>query len=343
MWNAFNKARQSKYFSNFQEYSQWLTDFSKELKIINFCFTQTLSDLTLDSKSELKNLEKIYMWWDIKRTSIYNNIDNSLYIYNIYNYILYLLSNNSPRQISSKQWNKYFQKRLINQSLSIDIESNRAKSKGDHINYYSISSKQERWKHVKPSKGKMFYKVDYRYSYINLLFRILDITICEDPYLYLGKELGIKELSRDEIKATVFKILFSNEIKRHLNINALNKIYYFSVFLEEQYKKQGYIQSLISEKKIRFKAGEKYSRSKLLNKFIMSLESEVYIGLLYHLLLFPKEKIKPLFFIFDAIIIQIDIEKCMDQIENLEKILTLNGLFPISRYLGVNLYEWENI
>jgi len=60
---------------------------------------------------------------------------------------------------------------------------------------------------------------------------------------------------------------------------------------------------LISEKKIRFKAGEKYSRSKLLNKFIMSLESEVYIGLLYHLLLFPKEKIKPLFFIFDAIII----------------------------------------
>jgi hypothetical protein len=86
---------------------------------------------------------------------------------------------------------------------------------------------------VKPSKGKMFYKVDYRYSYINLLFQILDITICEDPYLYLGKELGIKELSRDEIKATVFKILFSNEIKQHLNINALNKIYYFSVFLEE--------------------------------------------------------------------------------------------------------------
>ncbi len=193
MWNAFNKARQSKFFSNFQEYSQWLTDFSKELKIINFSFTQGLSDLEIDSKSELKNLEKIYIWWDSKKGSVYNNIDDSLYIYNLYNYILYVLSNNSPRQIPSKEWNKYFQKRLINQLLSIDIESNRAKSDSKHINYYTMSSKQQRWKYIKPSPGKMFYKVDYRYSYINLLFKILDIQVQGDPYLYMGKELGLKD------------------------------------------------------------------------------------------------------------------------------------------------------
>jgi len=60
---------------------------------------------------------------------------------------------------------------------------------------------------------------------------------------------------------------------------------------------------LISEKRIKFENGEKFSRAKLLNKFVMSLESEIYIGILYQLLLFPKEKIKPVFFIFDAIIL----------------------------------------
>ncbi len=342
LWNAFNKARQPKLFSNFQEYSQWLTNFSKELKIINFAVTQTLSDLVMESKSELKNLEKIHVWWNLKK-QLLPNIDNYLYIYNLYNYILYTLSNNSPRQIPSKEWNKYFQKRLINQLLSINIESHRAKSHPKHINYYTISAKQERWKYIKPSTGKIFYKIDYRYSYVNLLFNILGIQINEDPYLYLGRELGLQDFPREEIKSVVFNILFSNKIKQFLNINILNKIYNFSLLLEQQYKNQGYIQSVISEKKIRFKPGERYSRTKLLNMFVMALESETYIGLLYQLLLFPRDKIKPLFFIFDAIIIQVDMEKCMDQIENLEKVLTLNGLFPISRYLGVNLYEWEKV
>lgn len=343
MWNAFNKARQPKYFSSFQEYSEWLRSFAKELKIINFFVTQILSDFTLDSKSELKNLEKIYLWWESKKVFIHNNIDTSYYIYNLYNYILYLLSNNYPRQIPLKEWNKYFQKRSINQFLSINIESNRAKSNPRHINYYNISSKQERWRYIKPLQGKMFYKIDYNYSYINLLFKILDINLKGDPYIYLAKELNLKDMSREEIKAFVFKILFSNKIKQYLQNDILNKIYNFSLFLEQDYKNKGYIESLISEKKIKFKDGQKYSRAKLLNMFIMSFECELYIGLLYQLLMFPKEKIKPLFFIFDAIISQIDLEKCLDEIENIEKIMTMNGLLPISRCLGINLKKWEKI
>jgi len=37
------------------------------------------------------------------------------------------------------------------------------------------------------------------------------------------------------------------------------------------------------------------------------------------------------------------LEKCLDEIENIEKIMTMNGLLPISRCLGINLKKWEKI
>ena len=343
LWNAFNKNRQPKEFKSIQQYSEWLLSFSKELKIINFYCTNLLMDFSLDSKSELKNLESIHVWWYSKKDLLHNMLNGSLIIYNLYNYILFLLSKNQPGKISSVQWWKYFRQKLPNQLLYINIESNRAKSDSKHINYYNISPKQQKWKYIKPSPGKMFYKIDYCYSYINLLFKILDIYIQGDPYNYLAEKMELKGFFRQEIKNTIFKILFSNEIKKYTNIDIFKKIYNFSLLLEQDYKKQGYIQSLISEKRIKFENGEKFSRAKLLNKFVMSLESEIYIGILYQLLLFPKEKIKPVFFIFDAIILQIDIQKSINQIQYLEKILTLNGLFPIKRFLGKNLYKWEKI
>jgi hypothetical protein len=51
-------------------------------------------DFSLDSKSELKNLESIHVWWYSKKDLLHNMLNGSLIIYNLYNYILFLLSKN---------------------------------------------------------------------------------------------------------------------------------------------------------------------------------------------------------------------------------------------------------
>ena len=260
-----------------------------------------------------------------------------LQIYNLYNFTLYLLERDFP-QISDNSIKTNFNNLSPNQSLTIDLNHNRCVNRGCGINYYNIRDDEKKWRTVKPKPDHLFYKIDFKQSYLQLLCYILDIEIEGDMYEFLGKKLELSDnQSRSNIKRKVFQILFSNQIKNYTDIQLFNKSYLFSLYLQQQYNEFGYVKTLLSQKKLKFGADQVFSRNKLLNMYIMSLETQLYVGLLYQLFHFNKSKIIPCIFVYDGIIMSVDVNYVLQNIMQIENLLTLNGKLHLSRYLGSNL------
>ena len=342
LFNIYIKHQLPRIFNTFEEYSNYLVQKSNHIKIFNIKPFQMFNMVQLETNSQLVNIQKIMKWWNSNKRSFKYLPLESLKIYNFFNFTLYLLSRNS---LTSKQ-NRlriHFQDKKLNQKLIFDLKDNRAKNHPQNINYYAMSNKQDRWKYIKASQGKFIYKVDYTSSYLNLLVYVLQINIQgQDIYLYLGKQLKL-DLQRQKLKQVVFKILFSQEIRNHLHIQFFNKCYLFSIYLKQQYQKNGFINSLISQKQIKLQNDNSINRSKLFNAFIMSLQSQLYIGILYNVLQFDKEKIKPVIFIYDAIIFEIQIQWCLKNMKTIQDVLTFNGLLKMSYGVGSNLGNIEKI
>ncbi len=341
LFNIYIKRQNPRIFKSFEQYSNFVMQKANYIKIINILPYKMFNMMQLESNSQLVNIQKINLWWNQNKRSFKYLPFQSLKIYNFFNFTLYLLSRNSLN-CAQNRLRIHFQDRLVNQGLLLDLDDNRCKINPEHINYHALSSKQERWKYIKAHQGKLIYKIDYTSSYMNLLAYVLQIKIdCQDIYLYLGRQLNLN-LQRQKLKQHIFKILFSNQIKNYMHIQFFKKCYLFSLYLKQQYTKNGFIHSLISQKQIRLE-NNIINRSKLFNAFIMSLQTQLYLGILYNVLQFEKEKIKPVIFIFDAIIFQIDVQWCLKNMNTIQDVLSLNGLLKMSHSIGYNLNHLEQI
>lgn len=340
--NIYIKKENPRSFITLQQYANWLIQKSEQLKIINITPFSLFEWKELKSNSELVNMGVIELWWQSKYKEIKHLCFDQLKIYNFYNFTLYQLSRNEL-PVSTRAKKLHFGSRETPQKLTLDLSDHRARTHASNINYYAISTKDDNSKFIKADKDKVLYKVDFQSSYLQLICYILDIDIEGDIYNFLAKQLRLdSNYDRNELKRTVFQILFSNKIREYSHIEFFNKAYLFSCYLVEEYKKQGYVQALISQKKIRL-PNNNINRSKLLNMFIMSLETELYIGLLYQMLKFHKDKIKPVIFIYDSIIMQVDINYCLEVIQTIEDVLTMNGVLHLSRYVGKAFNKLDRI
>lgn len=336
LWGNYIKNQKSLSFNNFDEYKIWLDKKTNIIKIININNLDIFQNLKLQSKSQLINYEKIYNWWfNIKRNILFYP-KKQLQYYNFYNFTLYLMSRNHFNYNNQK----------INHNLKIEIQDNRCATNNSVINFLIIKNKSNIWENISLNNSNIFFKIDYSSSFIQILSVILQCPIdYEDKYYYFYKELNIKgDYDRNKIKTEVFKILFSNGIKKHLNIQFFQKAYNFSIYLQEQYIRNGYINSLISEKKIILDNQNSNTRkSLLLNNFIMSLETQLYIGVLYNLLNIDSKNIKPIIFIHDSFIFQINNNIEEDKIKKINKVLKFNDLLNVSQYIGDKLNNLNKI
>lgn len=162
-------------------------------------------------------------------------------------------------------------------------------------------------------------------------------------YQFLRKEMKLpQQLERQKVKSQIFKIAFSQKIKKFTHIQFFNKMYLFSIFLQENYNNNKYIEAFISGKKILSK--QEMSRGKILNYFLMTLQIQLYLGFLYQMLQLDKTKVFPRVFIHDAIIFEIDIQYYLQNINIFQKnILTINNSLYVKRYLGKNLHNMVKI
>ncbi len=347
LFNRYIRKNNPLSFKSFEQYYDFLQKKADQIKIINIQPYEMFSSLYLQSNSELINIQFIESWLKQNNRILKYLPLKTIKLYNFFNFVLYILSRNSLES-DQKSMKLYFNDQIINQHLKIDITNNRCVNNNivQSINYYSMSSSEPiRWKNLKPAQGKILYKIDYRASYLNLLAYVLQIKLDDeqDIYMYLGKQLQLGNIDRQTIKTRVFKILFSDQIKQYKHIQFFKKCYMFSIYLKEQYNKNGYLSALISQKQIRL-SGSKISRSRLFNAFIMSLQTELYIGVLYNMLQFnKKDEIKPVIFIYDAIILQTDVEWCINNMKQIQQIFTFNGILKISHSIGSDLSKFQKI
>lgn len=162
-------------------------------------------------------------------------------------------------------------------------------------------------------------------------------------YQSLKKQMKLpQQLERQKVKNQIFKVAFSQKIKKFTHIQFFNKMHLFSIFLQENYNNNKYIEAFISNKRI--SNNQKMSRSKILNYFLMTLQTQLYVGFLYQMLQLDKTKVSPRVFIHDAIIFEIDIQYYLQNIDLFQKnILTMNNSLHIKRFLGKNLHNMVKI
>ena len=133
-------------------------------------------------------------------------------------------------------------------------------------------------------------------------------------------------------------------ISKYLHIQFFEKAYSFSTYLQQLYIQHGYITTLLSQKKIILDNQSVRTRKNLLlNRFIMTLQTQLYLGVLYNLLNIDINMIRPIIFIYDSFIFQIDYKVQDQKIKQINKILEFNGLLGASQYIGRSLNKLEQI
>ena len=331
-------------FNTITEYKQYLQKISLGLNIIYIEPYDMFANIGNLSRSEFINVDILTTWIMSNKYSFkIFEIEPYAKIYNFFNYVLIKLSERGFRmkqQTSIQQ----FHTNNINQQLYIDFTENRPITKCG-VNYLNLKKDDQRRKKLKSRQKRFLLQVDYVSSYIQLLHHLLQIQLPQgDVYQHLRMQLKLSnDMTRQNVKQQVFKILFSNNIKSHINVPFFNTMYQFSRYLLQQYKGAGYINALLSGKKIYANANDANLRSKIFNMFIMNLQFELYMGVLYQLLLFDLEILTPIIYIYDSFVLQIDIDVYLQNLVKIESILTMNGKLKIKRKLGKNLYSLQDI
>lgn len=345
-WNIYLRNYSPRSFPSFDLYQEWLVQSSNSVNVINIKRFQMFNfDKVELSSSQTNNIQTLIKWYNSNKSVFRNYPKQQVNIYNFFNFTLFQLSKRSL-YVSDNHIKKYFRNMQIPQKLTIDLHNDRTLNIEGNINYNISSQSNQKWKSFRPqNRSNLLYRIDYSASYMQLLVQILQVDIDrqKDIYQTLKEQLKLpEELSREDVKQKVFSILFSNRILNHLDIQFFKMCYYFSKVLQQDYKKQGYIQSLISKKKIRLES-QKINRNKLFNAFIMSLETQLYIGVLYNTLQFDRQKISPKLFIHDSIVFQVDVNWVIQNMTKIQDVLTFENKLKITRQLGRNLISFENI
>ncbi len=337
LFDLYDISNQYKIFNNFKQYADWLSDNANNLKIIYIPYFNQFHYPFQFSKSQLLNINLINQWWNGVC-----NIDNlqDIKYCNFFNYVYYLVSKNEL--YVSKANRDKFKNSSIRQELYIDVNDVRCKNTSDGFNYFVNLQSLD----YISAKGKnLLLQIDYEASVIQLLGYLLGHEFNDDPYMELAKQLNLEGLDRKEIKKTVLSILYSLKIKDYKHIVFFKKASIFIEYLIQQYGlHNGYINSLITERKLYVDNNQQNLGGKLLSIYLLSLELELYTGLMYDTMCYDYENLKPAIFIYDSIVYQIyNVDKVSKEFNDIYNILTINNILRVNCFLGYTLNKLKKI
>lgn len=341
-YNGYIRHNKMIQFKELQQYKQIITAKSMNIRVVYLSPYSMFKSIQF-TNSELLNVEMISAWiLEHKYALRFINNEPSARVYNFFNYVLYLLSRKSLDSVSQNVSKTLFNCESLSQHLCIDLTDNRPISKRG-VNYLSLARFDQRKKYIRSEKNKILVQIDYKSSYLQILYNILGLKIPQgDIYQQLGQILGSQNETRADLKGLVFKILFSGALKKASKRPIFKDIYNFSLYLTQYYAQHGFLNALVSDKKIYIDMDKNF-QGKLLNRFIMNLQFELYIGVIFNLLQFKTDKIKPIVFIYDSIIMQVDPDYYLDNTQYIERIITLNGKLRIETKIGTDMYSMQKI
>ncbi len=311
-----------------EQISNNVLTMSKQLKCINLSNFRSYN-IKLSSNSQLKNYQSIL---NVLNEIIYQIHENIQYLkrLNVYNVILESFQNVNMLDINDK---KYWNLEHVNQSIRIDLNSDRVYNYGK---YNLIQQKISQMNYIKNCNSQWIYlNIDISASVISLFCLLFGIEFKEDIYTFLAHKLDIQNETREEIKKKVFSIIFGYKLKDHLNIQLFNKMYYFSIYLKQLYQNKEGIQSLIVGKPIKIQSNTKQiNKGKLLIKYLFNMQTQIYI---YLLGLLSSKDVIPLIYQYDSILFKIKRKSFFIELQKILIIISMKGKLPLSLKYGGRL------
>lgn len=204
---------------------------------------------------------------------------------------------------------------------------------------------------------------DYHASHLQILMDIVDYKFpegVEDLYVYLGAELGISDLDRNEIKEKVFGIMYNeDEFGKYDHIEYFRKVHEFGNSLRQDssniktklFKRQ--IQVFKREDKpeeyyanrTSHKVHKKHHFGAFLNYYIQAHETERNLHTIKTVLEYIKNnklKMKLILYVYDSLAFDIPDDE-MNHLGKLQELISVQGKFQISSNSGTSYGQMAKI
>lgn len=276
----------------------------------------------------VKNIELIQ---NIKTISIQKlNISTVFYYSRVYIILTYL-----QKQFKIPTFNN----KLIQSNIDLVRSTGRPTNNINKINFLALNKSDNSRDIIEARSNNILVQFDYHAYHLFLISVIFGYKIPDNInniYKYIQSKIIQQFISIQNIKILVFKQLYGVQNNKTI-CNALdifNMIEVFKDNLYQRYKKQGYINTLISEKKII----NCVNKSHLFNIYIQNLESQFNYIMIADLIKYIQnnklnEKIRLVLYQYDSYLFQIH-NDYIDQINKLKQIIQNQSLFKTNINVG---------
>lgn len=195
---------------------------------------------------------------------------------------------------------------------------------------------------------------DYHASHVQILMDIVDYDFpknVEDLYIYLGNELGISHLSREEIKSQVFKIMYDEEeYGKYNHIPYFRKVHEFGDKMKKEsstiktklfkrqiqvYKRDEKPEEYYSNR-VEHKVHKRHHFGAFLNYYIQAHETERNLITIKSVLDYIKDnnlQMKMILYVYDSLAFDIPQDE-MKHLDNIKNLISVNNKFKISSKSG---------
>lgn len=188
--------------------------------------------------------------------------------------------------------------------------------------------------------------LDYHSYHIYLIADIIGETFTENPHSYLAKlYLGKDTISQDEYeqcKEITFNILYGGIPSEFTQIEFFKKVDKFVNELWKAYNSDKFIFTKYFKRKLYKDTLKDMNPQKLFNYYLQALETEnnmIILNTLFDYINTSEIKSKVILYIYDAILIDFNLDDGKEFIDNVISILEQNHRFPLGLSHGKNYHE----
>jgi DNA polymerase I-like protein with 3'-5' exonuclease and polymerase domains len=310
-------------------------------KFKNFAGINNAIPLTIHSQV-FDNICKIYEETieDFKEDDSYKNVNNSV-IENLQK-IEY-----NGLYVDSDKFNESFKERMVNPinnyvytEYFLYTSTSRPSNRFGNVNYSALNKENGcRSSFISRHGDKgMLLLIDYSAYHPHIVGKLINYTLPDDVYTYLGKYYyGKDELTPEEVKAAknmTFQCMYGNIPPELLEIPYYKKMNEYIAHRWQYFKENGYVETPLYKRRITDKNILDANPNKLFNYILQASETEFGMRVLSDINQYLKDKeTKVVLYTYDSFMFDIHKDDGKQTLLDIKKIMNNNG-FPVKSYIG---------
>lgn len=264
----------------------------------------------------------------ISETTI--NVDNFLdFQTNCYNIFNHLNLNSIHLDIYHPKIATSIRASSIKSNYKLFTSTGRPSNSRNGINLAALNKSDGTRNMIIAERDSILMEFDYSAFHIKLIANLINYPLPDNPHEYFGKQYLNKEiLDQDDYdlsKAISFKVVYGGIDDDYAIIPFFKKVYEFRKKLYEEYKKNGFIRSIVFERPIG--KGKNLPEHKLFNYLLQSYETEYNSVIIKRILnyLYNKET-KLILYTYDSFLFNLNKHDGPEVIKKIKSIIFDSGL-----------------